>query len=253
MSDAVWNHIDKEAYLKDAAGQRKTVSIIIPTKNEEATIGEVIDAVKPYCDEIIVVDGHSSDRTREICLERNVVCVLDNKRGKGDGIRTGIRHASCDIIVFMDADGSHDPADIPELVKPIVKGEADLVVGCRMTGGSDELHGDLGKLVRYMGSMVITLIINYRWGVRLTDVQNGFRAIRRDVAATVGLIEDDFTIEEEMVMKCLRKGFKVANVPAHEYPRKVGVSRIEVKKVWFDFGWVVIKNVLGLSSLDQKG
>lgn len=228
------------------------VSIVIPTKNEDATIGEVIDKVRPYCDEIIVVDGHSTDKTREICLNRKVKFILDNKKGKGDGIKTGIKHASGDIVVFMDADGSHDPSDIPELVKPILKREADMVIGCRMTGGSDELHGDIGKFIRFMGSMIITLTINYRWGVRLTDVQNGFRAIRRDVAVNLGLVEDNFTIEEEMVMKCLRKGLRVTNVPTHEYARKFGRSRIQLRKVWFGFGWVVIKNVIGLSSLNKK-
>lgn len=231
---------------------KNRISIVIPTKNEEATIGEVIDAVKPYCDEVIVVDGHSEDRTGEICLKHGAEFILDSGKGKGDGIKTGIKRASGDIIVFMDADGSHDPNDIPKLVKPILEKKTDMVVGCRMTGGSDELHGDIGRFARFIGSMIITLIINYRWGVRLTDVQNGFRAVRKDVLSGLNLVEDNFTIEEEMVMKCLRKGYRVINVPTHEYARKVGRSRIMLRKVWFDFGWVVIKNLLGLSSLNSR-
>ncbi len=227
------------------------ISVVIPTKNEEATIGEVVDAVKPYCNEVIVVDGHSTDRTREVCSDHGVEFVLDSGKGKGNGIRTGIKHASGDIIVFMDADGSHEPSDIPKLVKPIIDRSADMVVGCRMTGGSDELHGDIGKFARFIGSMIITLIINYRWGVRLTDVQNGFRAIRKDIANNLNLVEDNFTIEEEMVMKCLRKGCRIVNVPTHEYARRFGRSRIWLRKAWFGFGWVVIKNLIGLSSLKR--
>jgi dolichol-phosphate mannosyltransferase len=231
---------------------KNMISVVIPTKNEERTVGNVIKAVRPYCDEVIVVDGHSNDRTQEVCLREGVKFVLDNGKGKGDGIRTGIKSASGNVIVFIDADGSHEPSDIPKLVEPILNKKADLVVGCRMTGGSDELHGDIGKFIRFMGSMVITLIINYRWGVRLTDVQNGFRAIRRETALNLNLVENDFTIEEEMVMKCLRKGYRVANIPTHEYVRKVGRSRIILKNVWFRFGWVVVKNVLGLSRLTSK-
>jgi dolichol-phosphate mannosyltransferase len=230
----------------------KMISIILPTKNEEATIGQIIDSVKPFCNEIIVVDGHSQDKTQQIAVSHGAKYVLDNGKGKGDGLRVGINTASGDTIVFMDADGSHDPKDIPRLVQPIIVDKADMVVGCRMTGGSDELHGDIGKFIRFMGSMIITLIINYRWGVRLTDVQNGFRAIRKEAAKNINLLANDFTIEEEMVMKCLRKKYMVINVPAHEYARKVGKSRIVISKVWFSFGWVVIKNVIGLSSITPR-
>lgn len=228
------------------------ISVVIPTKNEEATIGKLIDSVKSYCDEILVVDGHSNDATKSISIEKGARFILDDKKGKGDGLRKGIINAMGDIIVFIDADGSHDPADISKLIKPIIGNKADMVVGCRMTGGSDELHGDIGKFLRFMGSMIITLVINYRWGVRLTDVQNGFRAIKKSVALDINLLADDFTIEEEMVMKCLRKKYRVMNVPAHEYARKVGKSRIVLSRVWFGFVWVVVKNVVSLSDIKAK-
>lgn len=225
------------------------ISVVIPTKNEERTIGDVIDSVKPYCDEILVVDGHSTDKTKEISLRHGARFALDAGKGKGDGIREGIRQAKGDIIVFIDADGSHDPEDIPKLVRPVADGQAHMVVGCRMTGGSDELHGDLGRFLRFIGSMIITLVINYRWNVRLTDTQNGFRAVRKDAASGVRLAENIFTIEQEMIMKFLRKGYKVINVPAHEFARKAGISRIVIRRVWFRYGWSVIKNVFGLSRL----
>jgi dolichol-phosphate mannosyltransferase len=228
------------------------ISIVIPTKNEEATIGDVIDAVKPYCDEVVVVDGHSIDKTRDVSQKHGATFVLDSGKGKGAGIKTGIKNASGDVIVFIDADGSHEPSDIPKLVLPILDKKADMVVGCRMTGGSDELHGDIGKFMRFIGSMIITLIINYRWNIRLTDVQNGFRALSRETAKNLILSENDFTIEEEMVMKCLRQGFRVINVPAHEYARRYGKSKIVLRKVWFGFGWVVIKNILGLPLPNRK-
>lgn len=225
------------------------VAVVIPTKNEEATIGDIIDSVKPYGNEVVVVDGHSKDKTKENAISHGARYILDNGKGKGDGIRTALKEIKADILVFIDADGSHVPEDIPKLVAPIMENKADMVVGCRMTGGSDELHGDLGRFVRYIGSMIITLIMNYRWNVRLTDVQNGFRAIKRSVGLKLNLVENTFTIEEEMVMKCLRKGYKIINVPSHEYARRVGGSGIVIHRVWFAFGWVVIKNVLALDRL----
>jgi dolichol-phosphate mannosyltransferase len=216
------------------------VSVIIPAKDEEVYIGSIISGCKKYADEIIVVDGHSTDRTRKIAEESGVMVCVDNDKGKGDAIRVGIRKASGDIIVFIDADGSHSPCDIPKLITPIIAGEYDHVSGSRMKGGSDELHGDLGKFIRMVGSDIITLGINYRFKVDLTDSQNGFRAIRTDVARKLDLKEDITTIEQEMIIKTLKSGYRVGEIPTHEYARKDGKSRIDVKKVaWrYVYSWL---------------
>ena len=139
---------------------------------------------------------------------------------------------------------SHDPDDIPALAAPILAGEADLVIGSRWTGGSDELGGDIGKVIRSTGSSIITLAINYRWGVRLTDSQNGFRALSRKVVETIRLQEDIFTIEQEMIMKCLRQGLVVTEVPTHEYKRRSGSSQIVVWKVAHRYIWCLIRNLI---------
>lgn len=224
------------------------VSLVIPTLNEEATIADVIAAAAPYADEVLVVDGHSTDATREIAAAAGArVCVQPGK-GKGDAIRHALTEARGEVVVFMDADGSHEPADIPRLVAPVLADEADMVVGCRMTGGSDELHGDIPKFLRLIGSEIITMVINYRWRVRLTDVQNGFRAVRRAAALQWGLREKNFAIEEEMVMKALRQRYRVRNVSSHEYERRHGQSRIVLRREWFSFIWCVVKHVLGLGA-----
>ena len=129
-----------------------------------------------------MVDGHSKDRTAEIARSfgDGVRVVKDNGKGKGDAVRVGAFAARYDTVVYLDADGSHDPKDIPALVEPIKKGEADLVIGSRGRGGSDELHGDVEKLLRMIGSDIILIGINLRWKQHLTDSQNGFRAIRTD-------------------------------------------------------------------------
>ena len=133
-------------------------------------------------------------------------------------------------VVYLDADGSHDPKDIPALVEPIKKGEADLVIGSRGRGGSDELHGDVEKLLRMIGSDIILIGINLRWKQHLTDSQNGFRAIRTDVMRLLDTKENITTIEQEMTMKALKNGLRVSETPTHEYARKYGDSTIQSRE-----------------------
>jgi dolichol-phosphate mannosyltransferase len=220
---------------------RPGVTVVIPARNEEPTLGMIIEKASRVSDEIVVVDGHSTDGTAEVARRAGVVVVLDNKRGKGDAIRVGARAASRDIVVFMDADGSHDAADIPKLIAPIVEDGADLVIGSRGRGGSDELHGDIEKLLRLVGSDIILIGINWRFKANLTDSQNGFRAIRRRVILDLNLKEDITTIEQEMTIKALKKGYKVAEVPAHEYARITGESTIRLRKVWFRYVYSFLK------------
>jgi len=220
------------------------ITVVIPTKDEEGLIGEIVDAVTPYAGEVLVVDGHSKDRTRDIANEHGARIVLDRGKGKGDALRLALDEARGDIVVFIDADGSHEPRDIPQMVAPIVAGEADLVVGSRGKGGSDELHGTLEQLIRYIGSQLIMLGINYRWDVRLTDSQNGFRAIRRDVGRRLGLTSNLTTIEQEMMMKALKQGYRVSEIPSHEYERRWGTSKVVVWKLWFAYVWSFIRNII---------
>ena len=217
------------------------LSIIIPAKNEEKNIKEIIARCRKFSDEIIVIDGHSKDKTRDVAKSMGAQVFLDNKKGKGDAIRVGIAKAKNDILVFIDADGSHDADDIPSIIRPILDGKADHVSGSRMKGGSDELHGDLLKFIRMVGSDIITLGINYRFGADLTDSQNGFRAIKRDVARALDLKENITTIEQEMVIKTLKGGYRIQEVPSHEYARKHGSSCIMVRKVWFRYVYSWLK------------
>jgi len=220
---------------------KEKVTVVIPAKNEERGVGEVIQAVKQYADEILVVDGHSTDNTVKVAESLGARIVFDNGKGKGDALRCAIKTAAGDVIVFIDADGSHDANDIPKLITPILLGKVDMMIGSRGTGGSDELHGDINKLIRIAGSGIILVAINYRFNVRLTDSQNGFRAIRRFVALELDLKENITTIEQEMLIKCLKKGYKVSEVPTHEYVRKYGDSNINLRKTSFRYVYSAIK------------
>jgi dolichol-phosphate mannosyltransferase len=213
----------------------ETITIIVPTRNEADNLLPVLASAYPHADELLVIDGHSTDGTRDIATACGARVILDDARGKGAAIRRGIAEATGDILVFVDADGSHDPADIPALVAPILAGEADHVSGSRMLGGSDELHATIHQFVRLFGSQVITLSINYTLGVRLTDCQNGFRAIRREVAQQLDLQEDITTIEQEMIIKSVRRGYRLVEVATHEYARANGQSNFRVLDVWQNY------------------
>jgi dolichol-phosphate mannosyltransferase len=222
---------------------KKKCTIIIPARNEEETIELVLKDVRDMTNDLIVIDGHSTDKTSNIAREYNARLILDNGLGKGDAIRIGLNEAKFPITVFIDADGSHDPKDIIKLVSPILNDEADMVMGSRMLGGSDELFGSISEVTRLIGSLIISLSINYRYGVRFTDYQNGFRAIKTEVGRNLGLKSDITTIEQEMAMKCLHYGYRVAERPTHEYRRKGGISKINVMRVAHLYVWNLISGI----------
>jgi len=215
----------------------KDVTIVICAKNEAATIHEIITDARRFAEKIIVVDGHSKDATEKLATDAGAKVIQDNRRGKGEAIRCAIAHVDTPITVFMDADGSHDANDIPRIVQPILDGKADHVSGSRLLGGSSELHGGFDECFRLMGSSFITACINWRFKVRLSESQNGFRAIRTDVLRQLGLRENITTIEQEMIIKTLKKGFRMAEVPSHEHVRKAGESKIKVSRVAFRYVW----------------
>lgn len=220
---------------------RPTVTIIICSRNEAQNIPHVLERARHYGDEILVIDGHSTDETREIAKSYGARVVLDRGKGKGDGIRLGIQEALGEVIVFVDADCSHNPHDIPALVAPLFADTADHVTGSRILGGSEELHGDFGKFIRRFGSDIITMGINLRYQVGLTDSQNGFRALKTSVARQLDLREDITTIEQEMIIKTLALGARMAEVPTREFARLHGDSTIDVTQVSVRYVWTWLK------------
>ncbi|MCY4524032.1 MAG: glycosyltransferase family 2 protein [Halobacteriovoraceae bacterium] len=223
---------------------QKHVTVVICALNEEKTIKEVILTSRPYCSEIIVVDGHSKDSTREIAADNGARIIKDGKRGKGDAVRMGIMAARGDSVVFIDADMSHNPDDIPKLIDPIMNDRADCVIGSRLRGGSDEFHGDINKFLRRVGSDIITMGINYRFGVQVTDSQNGFRSLKTSIARKLDLKENITTIEQEITIKVLKKKFRLSEVPIHEFKRKYGKSKIKLSKVSFQYVYSWLRYLL---------
>ncbi len=216
-----------------------SVSIIVPTKGEGHGIAKVLESIKPYSDDIIVVDGHSEDGTREIAERCGARFFLDNRKGKGDAMQVGIEKAKGEVLVFFDADGSHEPKDIPRLVQPIFDNHADLVIGSRRTGGSEDVEISFRGMIRAFGCDLIVMLLNYRWNVHFTDILYSFRAIRRDIVQHLTLKATDFVIEQEMVIHCLKKGYRVLEIPSREYARGWGQSKLKtisgLKFLWHLF------------------
>ena len=230
--------------MPDSRVAPRGLSAVILARDEEGTIGPLVEAVRPLAGEVLVMDGHSRDRTAEIARAAGARVERDPGLGKGSAVRASLKLVSGEIVVFMDADGSHDPADIPKLVEPIRGRLADLVVGSRFAGGSDELAVNIGQLIRTIGNISMNIAINKRFGVELTDTLNGFRAIRRDVVLALPLRENRHTMEQEMVIQTIRLGYRVANVPTHEYVRKYGRSHINIWREWPIFVWCLLRNLI---------
>jgi dolichol-phosphate hexosyltransferase len=207
---------------------RDDVTVVIAALNEAPTIAGIVTRCLAHARDVLVVDGHSSDATVARAIAAGARVLTDHGRGKGDALRTAIPAIATSIAVFVDADGSHDPDDIPRLVLPIANDAADHVTASRLIGGSSELHGGFDEFLRLAGSSFITACINRRFGVGLSDSQNGFRALRASVLRDLVLRENSTTIEQEMIIETLRRGYRMAEIGSHEERRRFGRSHIRV-------------------------
>ncbi|MFO8058753.1 MAG: glycosyltransferase family 2 protein [bacterium] len=220
----------------------KTTAVIL-ARDEEEMVAGVIRAAEPYVDEVLVVDGHSADKTAYNAREAGARVVEDHGLGKGDGYRKGLTEAKGDVVVFLDADGSHEPADIPGLTGPILEGKMDMVIGTRWRGGSDDVHPNLAHFIRDMGGTFLSMVISYRFKVEITDCLYGYRAVDRKKCLELGLTANDFDVEHEMVMKALKKGLRIGEVPSHEYARGGGHSKLPTAKKAHKFLWRLLKEI----------
>jgi dolichol-phosphate hexosyltransferase len=189
------------------------------------------------------VDKRTTDATVERATSAGARVMMDDGRGKGHAMRLAFPTIQTAVTVFIDADGSHDCRDIPALLAPILNGSADHVSASRLMGGSSELHGGFDEFFRLTGSSLITACINRRFRVRLSESQNGFRAIRTEVLLGLNLMSDSTTIEQEMIIRTLGLGYRMAEVPSHEYQRVAGTSHISVRRVALRYVWNVLTHL----------
>jgi glycosyltransferase involved in cell wall biosynthesis len=210
----------------------KSLSVIIPARNEEETLGNVLtdlfDALpklQGYETEVIVVDDHSTDKTAEIAhsfgarVEKNL-----GKGGKGMALRKGFDAANGEIFVMMDADYSHRPEDL-HLFLDALKDGIGLVIGSRVVGGSEEYTH-----IRALGNVFLSTSVGLATGRYLSDALNGYKVFRREVYTDFKYTSTSFEIEIEIVANTLRHGYRVVEVSSHERSRAGGVAKSKVIK-----------------------
>jgi glycosyltransferase involved in cell wall biosynthesis len=220
------------------------LSVVVFAKDEEPSIREVLSAVKGKADELIVMDGRSKDGTHAAAEAEGALVLTDSGEGKGAAQIQALAAVTGDVVVFMDADLSDDVSQFEALVAPVLDGRAHLVIGSRFAGGSEEISINFLQMFRVIGNVFINAVINWRWEVYLTDTLNCYRAMDVGVARRLGLSEKSAAIEHEMVMKALKGGFNVINVPTHEFARKHGESKINPWKIGHRFFICLFKNLI---------
>jgi len=215
-----------QAALQDAGLSQSTcqTSVVIPALNEERNIGWVLERIPSNVDEVLVVDGLSTDDTVAAALRaRPDVRVVNQRRsGKGAALRAGFARAAGRFIVMLDADGSMDPAEIRRFVDAMEDG-VDLVKGSRYVPGGGSL--DITK-VRSLGNRALTASLNHLYRSAVSDLCYGFMAFRRNVLPRLSLRSDGFEIETEIVVKAVRAGLSIEEVASVERPRISGESNL---------------------------
>jgi glycosyltransferase involved in cell wall biosynthesis len=215
------------------------LSVVIPVFNEAKTVATVIDRVRrtnlPI--ELIVVDDGSTDGTREVLREQDAridrLILLDRNRGKGAALKAGFAVATGDVLIIQDADLEYDPEDYSELLKPIEKAGADLVLGSRLTGARPQRAY---YYWHYVGNRFITLIARVLYNTTLSDIYTCYKAFRREHLDGLDITSDGFEFDAEFLAQLLKRNLVVYEVPISYYGR----SYAEGKKIkWHHTGRVV--------------
>ena len=201
------------------------VALIIPALNEEETLGAVLEQAQRFAlAQILVVDNGSQDRTSEVARAAGAQVLVEPRRGYGNACLAGIAalRPDIEILLFIDADGSDDPSDIPRLLAPIECGEADFVLGSRTLGRPEP--GALAPQQQF-GNWVATRLMRLLFGARYTDL-GPLRAIRRDALERLAMRDTNFGWTIEMQIKARRHGLRVREIPVNYRKRRGGQSKI---------------------------
>ncbi len=193
------------------------ITVLIPTLNEENAIGEVIEGfIREGYEDIIVIDGHSTDRTRDIAREKGAKVVVQRGRGKGNAIKQAFSMVDCDILLLIDGDGTYLPGESRNLIEPIMNNEADHVIGNRFARYEKGAFSRLNLL----GNRILNLAFRLSFGENLRDILSGYRALKGDLIKNMNLTSTGFEIEAELTAETLRKGYTIKEVPITYRARK---------------------------------
>lgn len=208
----------------------KKVSVIIPARNEEETLGNVLDDMNhtiaqmpDYEVEVICVDDHSTDSTANIARSFGAKVVENTKSsGKGMALRAGFEAATGEILVMLDADYSHRAEELPQMLVALTDG-VGLVIGSRVVGGSEEYTH-----IRALGNVFLSATLGLCTKRYLSDALNGFKVFRRDVFTDFAYTSKNFEMEIEIIANTLRKGYRIVEVSSHERARAGGEMKSRV-------------------------
>lgn len=200
-----------------------SLAVLIPALDEEQAIAQVLAAIPPgLAQEVVVVDNGSTDRTAEVARSLGARVVSEPRRGYGQACLSGLAALGpVEIVVFLDGDYSDFPEEMPALLEPILRGEADLVIGSRVLG-----EREAGALLpqQRLGNALATWLIRLFFGVRYTDL-GPFRAIRTEALDRLRMQDRNYGWTVEMQVKAARAGLRLAEVPVR-YRRRLGTSKI---------------------------
>lgn len=235
------------------------VTTVIPAYDEEEALRQVVEEYRDHCDEIVIVDDGSSDGTPEIGRELadehdDVVFVRhDENRGKAHALRTGVEHASGDILVFTDADMTYPAEHVPELVQAVEDG-ADLALGNRFGAGETSIPA-----VNRLGNRLFSFMISFVGGTRIRDGQTGMRALRREDFGALDVPASSLEFETKMTVRAAKLGHTIVEVPI-AYRERVGDTKLQpVRDGWRMFRSIfvtllteaspMLRTAMGLSAL----
>ena len=202
------------------------VAIVIPALNEEAAIQQLLaELPRDFAQWIIVVDNGSTDATASVAHMAGAIVASEPVRGYGRACLKGFKTASnlgAEIVIFMDGDGSDDPADLPMMLQPIIDGRADLVIGSRVSDRSE--RGAVAAQAR-LGNWLVSRMISALYGVRLHDI-GSFRVVRCSLLAAIDMHEMTFGWPVEMLVKAARERYRILELPIHYRKRSHGRSKV---------------------------
>lgn len=225
----------------DATNLPAKIAILIPCYNEELTIGEVVrrfSAEVPAAD-IYVFDNNSSDGTVEEARRAGAVVSFERRQGKGFVVQAMFRRVDADVYVMVDGDGTYPPEAIAALIAPILRGEADMVVGSRLHADS---HSEFKQMNRW-GNRLVLAVLNSIFGVNLTDILSGYRAFSRSFVKSLPLFGGGFEIETELTIKAVARGYRILEIPVGLTHRPEGShSKIQ----FFRDGLIIFNTILAL-------
>ena len=217
------------------------VAVLIPCLDEEKTIGKVVRDFRSTLPEaeVYVFDNASADRTVEEAREAGALVFSERRRGKGFVVQAMFQRVDADIYILVDGDDTYPAEKAPELIAPILSGEADMVVGSRLARGTSSEFRHLN----WFGNKIFLHLINSVFRTSLTDILSGFRAMNKSTVRGIPLFVRGFDIEAELVVKALQRGYRIVEIPVDLRPRPEGsYSKIRA----FRDGWQILSTILSL-------